>query len=56
MILRRQDGSEIQNALYKMTGRSTVPNVFIRGKSIGGGDDTEQLYQSGKLQEMVAGL
>ena len=56
MILRREDGAEIQNALYQMTGRSTVPNVFIRGKSIGGGDDTERLYLSGKLQEMVAGL
>lgn len=53
---RRSDGSAIQNALYQMTGRSTVPNVFIRGKSIGGGDDTERLYKNGQLKVMVEGL
>lgn len=36
-----------------MTGRRTVPNVFIRGHSIGGGDDTERLFYSGELAEMV---
>lgn len=55
-MCRRGDGSQIQDALYQLTGRRTVPNVFIRGTSIGGGDDTEQLYHSGKLQEMVRGL
>lgn len=53
---RRSDGAAIQNALYELTGRRTVPNVFIRQESIGGGDDTERLYNSGKLAEMVQGL
>jgi hypothetical protein len=26
-----------------MTGRTTVPNVLIKGKSIGGGDDVAEL-------------
>ena len=39
-----------------MTGRRTVPNVFVKGQSIGGGDDTERLYNSGELQKMVEGL
>ena len=44
----------IQNALYEMTGWRTVPNVFVHGKSIGGGDDTERLYNQGKLQELIS--
>ena len=52
-LSRRSDGAAIQNALYELTGRRTVPNVFIRQESIGGGDDTERLYNSGKLAEMV---
>jgi len=51
---RREDGPFIRKVLEKMTGRSTVPNVFIDGKSIGGGDETQQLLQSGKLKEMVS--
>ena len=50
---RREDGPVIQAALYEMTGRRTVPNVFIHGKSVGGGDDTERLFYSGELAEMV---
>ena len=53
---RREDGATIQNALHQMTGRRTVPNVFVKGQSIGGGDDTERLYNSGELQKMVEGL
>lgn len=56
LTARRPDGAEIQNALASLTGRRTVPNVFINQKSIGGGDDTEHLYRIGKLQEMVQGL
>lgn len=37
---QRADGSTIQAALADMTGRRTVPNVFIGGKNIGGADDT----------------
>lgn len=32
------DGGEIQSALKEWTGQSTVPNVFIGGKHIGGSD------------------
>lgn len=55
-MYRRSDGATIQDALAKMTGRRTVPNVFINQVSIGGGDDTERLYRSGELQKMVEGL
>lgn len=52
-IERREDAPEIQEALHNITGRRTVPNVFIKGKSIGGGSETAELYQSGKLREML---
>lgn len=37
---QRADGPALQRVLADMTGRRTVPNVFIGGKSIGGADDT----------------
>ena len=30
-----------------------MPNVFIKGTSIGGGSETAELYQSGRLTEML---
>jgi peptide-methionine (S)-S-oxide reductase len=49
----RSDGLEIQDALARMTGRRTVPNVFIGGKPVGGGDETEQLLREGVLPQML---
>jgi hypothetical protein len=34
-----------------MTGRRTVPNVLVQGKSVGGGDDVAALDETGKLVE-----
>ena len=45
--------SFFKEALKSLTGRSTVPNVFIKGTSIGGGSETAELYQSGRLTEML---
>lgn len=39
-----------------MTGRRTVPNVLINGKSIGGGDDIAQLDQTMKLIDKIKSL
>ncbi|EWC48975.1 hypothetical protein DRE_00280 [Drechslerella stenobrocha 248] len=49
-------GSEIQDALEKQTGRRTVPNILVLGKSIGGSDDIEALESEGKLVDKVKGL
>uniref|UniRef100_A0AAV1TP01 Glutaredoxin domain-containing protein n=1 Tax=Peronospora matthiolae TaxID=2874970 RepID=A0AAV1TP01_9STRA len=46
-------GVEVQNALATATGRRTVPNVFIKKESIGGGTDVQALFQSGKLMDML---
>ena len=32
-----------------MTGRRTVPNVLVQGKSVGGGDDVAELDETDKL-------
>ncbi|KAI1342441.1 thioredoxin-like protein [Xylariaceae sp. FL0016] len=36
-------GKQLQSKLGEMTGRKTVPNIMINGKSIGGGDDIAEL-------------
>lgn len=49
-------GPGLQTALAKSTGRGTVPNVLISGRSIGGGDDIEALDAGGGLVEKVKGM
>ncbi|KAG0461698.1 hypothetical protein HPP92_021675 [Vanilla planifolia] len=43
----RDDGWEIQDALSIIVGRRTVPQVFVKGKHLGGSDDTVEAYESG---------
>jgi len=47
------NGNEIQAALLDISGQRTVPNVFIKGKHLGGNDDSQAAARSGKLQEML---
>lgn len=47
------DGVEIQKELLAMTGQRSVPNVFVKGKHVGGNDDTQAAARTGKLQEML---
>ena len=50
-----KDGAAIQAILGKKTGASSVPRVFIKRKCIGGGTETKQLYDQGKLKSMIDG-
>ncbi len=50
-----ESGWKVQQSLLSMTGRRTVPNVFVRGKNVGGGDETVALHREGKLSRLVAG-
>ena len=52
-IEKRPDCSEIQSYLREITGASSVPRVFIGGKCIGGGDDTEALDRAGQLKPLL---
>ena len=49
-------GSGLQGLLATMTGRRTVPNVLINGKSIGGGDDVQELDEDDKLASTVSSM
>ncbi|KAK1324065.1 Glutaredoxin-C4 [Acorus calamus] len=50
---QREDGSDIQDALGDMVGRRTVPQVFIKGKHLGGSDDTVEAYENGSLAKLL---
>lgn len=47
------NGASIQDALSKITGQKTVPNIFIGGKHIGGNSDVTSLEQSGRLDSLL---
>jgi glutaredoxin 3 len=47
--------AEKRDWLVKTTGRRTVPQIFIGGKSVGGSDDIHELDQKGELMKMVQG-
>lgn len=49
-------GAKLQAALHKSTGRRTVPNVLINGKSIGGGDDIAGFDAEDKLIDTILTL
>jgi glutaredoxin len=46
-------GAQIQAKLADMTGRRTVPNIMINGKSIGGSDDIAELDKEKTLAEKI---
>jgi glutaredoxin 3 len=41
--------------LVEVTGRTTVPQIFIDGRAIGGYDDMRALDRSGELDRLLAG-
>eukprot|EP00879_Flechtneria_rotunda_P004852 GHRR01005126.1.p1 GENE.GHRR01005126.1~~GHRR01005126.1.p1 ORF type:complete len:150 (+),score=26.97 GHRR01005126.1:141-590(+) len=49
-------GADIQLSLQEITGRRTVPQVFVGGKHVGGCDDTMAAYSSGELKKLLAGV
>jgi hypothetical protein len=49
-------GKQLQSYLGGITGRKTVPNILIQAKSIGGGDDVQELDESGKLMDVVRSM
>lgn len=49
-------GAKLQSKLKEMTGRGTVPNIMIDGKSIGGSDDVAELDSRGTLIDKVKSM
>ncbi|KAK3491278.1 thioredoxin-like protein [Neurospora crassa] len=54
---QESDGSDVQDALLKLTGQRTVPNIFIGKQHIGGNSDLEAVVKNGKngkkIQELL---
>lgn len=49
-------GKKLQAVLADTTGRRTVPNVLVNGKSIGGGDDMSALDEMGQMASTLTNL
>lgn len=49
-------GAALQARLAKLTGRNTVPNILVGGKSIGGGDDIAELDRDKLLVDKIKSL
>lgn len=45
---QEEDGADLQDALLKLTGQRTVPNIFIGKVHIGGNSDLEAVVAKGK--------
>ncbi|GFU26983.1 glutaredoxin-2, mitochondrial [Nephila pilipes] len=50
---KREDGTNLQNALHEITGARTVPRVFINKECVGGASDVEKLQKENKLMEKI---
>ncbi len=48
------NASERQAMIQRANGRTTVPQVFIAGRHVGGCDDLMELDRAGKLDELIA--
>eukprot|EP00941_MAST-03F_sp_MAST-3F-sp1_P004760 g4760.t1 len=44
---------DVQQILSELTGVRTVPQVFVSGKFIGGGDDMQRKNNSGELKRIL---
>jgi glutaredoxin 3 len=44
------NGGTIKNHLKQLTGQSTVPNIFIGGKHVGGNSDLQDGLRNGSVQ------
>ncbi|VDK57286.1 unnamed protein product [Cylicostephanus goldi] len=50
---RQKEMKSMQKILKRMTGRSTVPQLFIDGEFIGGHDDTKVIEDRGELRQIL---
>jgi glutaredoxin 3 len=48
-----EDREDVKQYLYQLTHQETVPNVFVKGKSIGGCDSTHALHDKGGLLPLL---
>ena len=49
-----QDG-EIRQGIKSYSDWPTIPQLYIRGEFVGGSDIMTEMYESGELEQLVAG-
>ncbi|KAI0363360.1 glutaredoxin [Pilatotrama ljubarskyi] len=49
----RSDGPQVQAILARLTGRSTVPNILLKGSSIGGSDELHRMHEAHRLKRLL---
>ncbi|VDM48712.1 unnamed protein product [Toxocara canis] len=50
---KMENSGRIEDALLSISGRRTVPHVFIGGRCIGGADETLNALRDGRLKRML---
>ncbi len=45
--------NELRDGVKKYSNWTTIPQIFINGKFVGGCDITRELYKTGELQELI---
>ena len=53
-LLRSKGAAFTEIDIEKAGGRTTVPQIFIAGKHVGGCDDIHALDEAGKLDPLLA--
>ena len=51
---RSSEGYSIQHVLLEATKQDTVPNIFVKGRHVGGNEDVQRAARLGDLQTMLA--
>lgn len=49
------DAGDREREMRERSGRTTVPQIFINGRHVGGFDDLSALEQSGELDRLLSG-
>ena len=52
-IDKEDDGPAVKRALADITGKTSVPQVFVGGEHLGGNDDLQEAYKTNNLQEKI---
>eukprot|EP00475_Leptophrys_vorax_P033061 TRINITY_DN51688_c0_g1_i3.p1 TRINITY_DN51688_c0_g1~~TRINITY_DN51688_c0_g1_i3.p1 ORF type:complete len:113 (-),score=12.05 TRINITY_DN51688_c0_g1_i3:150-488(-) len=47
------DGEEMEGAVFSISGRASLPSLFINGRFIGSCDDVASLHYNGRLIPML---
>jgi len=55
-IDREHHGNEVHKALKEMSGRQTIPNVYLNRENLGGDQEVEEMAQNGELKKKLEAL